>query len=165
MAALDRRGVLSLRALLLVVAVFGIGFLVVGPVRTWAHQLFAANNARGVEFSQRVQAQRLEALRPQLNEVGIEVEAAPAPAESAAAPAAPAAPVVAGEGGWLARAGRWWRQLRGIPEPLAPAATPVLADSLGLRPGERMFLPNGRVVQYDSSTVRVTRDPGPVQGH
>jgi hypothetical protein len=165
MAALDRRGVLSLRALLLVVAVFGIGFLVVGPLRSWAQQLFAANNARGVELSRRVQAQHLEALRPQLNEAGIEVEAAPAPAESAAAPVAPIAPVAAGEGGWLARAGRWWRQFRGIPEPLAPASTPVLADSLGLRPGERMFLPNGRMVQYDSSTMRVQRGPGPVEGH
>lgn len=34
---------------------------------------------------------------------------------------------------------------------------PALPDSLGLMPGERMALPDGRIVTYDSTTIRVQR--------
>ena len=153
MAVANQRGIVSRRALVLVAAVLGVGALMFGPLRSWARDLLDANVARTTEFDRRVEAQRLGAIKAELAEAGIEVESAAGAAESIAPAPAP----VEVEPGWRARVARWWRRVRGIPEPIAPAPLPVLPDSLGLRPGERMFLPDGRVIHYDSSTFRMQR--------
>lgn len=149
-----RRGVISRPVLLVVVGLFGLGLLVFGPLRSWWGEQLEANTNRSTEFKDRVQAKRLAAIRPELAEAGIEIgEAVPADSDTALAPA-PTEP------GFLERSARWWRKVRGVPEPLVPLPFPDLPDSLGLRPGERMFLPDGRVIHYDSTTFRVQKSPG-----
>lgn len=152
MNATDRSGFVSFKMVLLVLGIAGAGFALLGPVRTWGMRQLDANRDRHLEFDRRVKAQRHVAIRPELAQAGIHIEEASAPLDSshgtsdrdlASEPRA----------SLPARVARWWRNLWGTPEPLQPQI-PVMRDSLGLLPGERMILPNGRMVEYDTTTFR-----------
>src|SRR3954471_5854832 len=99
----DRRGIVSRRALVLTIVVFGVGFFVVGPLRSWAQTLFATNNTRGVEFSRRVQARRLDAVRPELSQIGIDIDE-PTDTAASSEPGTRPVPPAEVEPGWRARA-------------------------------------------------------------
>lgn len=149
MAADYRRGAVSFRAVVLLIVVLGAGGFVIGPLSGWSEQLWTANSERHVEFDRRVKAQRHAAIAPELAQAGITVESSPTPAESAVTVPATATK----RPHLLRRIALWWHRLRGAPPaPVSQPVIPVLRDSLGLLPGERAFLPGGRVVYYDTTT-------------
>jgi hypothetical protein len=116
-----------------------------------------SNAARSKEFDRRVQAQRLAPLKHDLEKVGIYVDTAPTliAAEEREDAEVPRPSL-------MVRVRRFWAKIRGEPEPVVkPTAIPVLRDSMGLLPGERMFLPGGRMVEYDTGAVmKVWPDEG-----
>jgi hypothetical protein len=151
MIATDRRGFTSVKALLLL-GVLVVGAYYLADVRDWGQKQLEANASRSHEFDRRVKAQRHAALKPDLERVGIHVDEAPAPFDTSAGVEADVARPSIGQ--WLPNL---WYRLRGAPPPVEPPPIPVLRDSLGLLPGERMYLPNGKVVEYDSTVFTYQR--------
>lgn len=151
MTATDRRGIVSLKTLLLVGAVCGAAYFLV-DVRDWGQKQIDANSARSQEFDRRVKAQRHAAIKPELERIGIHVDEAPAPLDSTAE-----AEADVNRPSLVQRLRNLWYSLRGAPVPPEPPKIPVLRDSLGLLPGERMILPNGKVVEYDTTTFNYQR--------
>ena len=150
MPATDRRGFISWKLLLLLLVLGAAGYSA-SHLREWSMSQVDANTARSREFDRRVQAQRLAPLKHDLERAGIHVDVGAAPADSTVAnvEADVARPTL------MQRVRRFWARLRGEPEPVQPLPLPVLTDSMGLRPGERMFLPGGRVVEYDTTIMHV----------
>lgn len=158
MPATDRRGFISLKGLLVVGLLVGAG-LYLGDLRDWGQRAVDSNTARSQEFDRRVKGQRHAAIKPELERIGVHIETAPAPADSTVFDAG----ARADRPSLLDRLQAFWYRIRGgTPETVEEPKIPILRDSLGLLPGERMFLPNGRVVEYDSTTFTYQR-PGAKQ--
>jgi hypothetical protein len=148
------QGFISFKALVVLCVVAGLGIYFMGSIRDWGQDQFATSQARTQEFDRRVKAQR-HAAKPELAQAGIHIEAAPAPLDSSAGTAEADVPRPT----LKQRVRSLWYRLRGAP-PIELPPIPVLRDSLGLLPGERVILPNGRVVEYDTTTFTYQRPAG-----
>src|SRR5262249_42570569 len=122
------------------------GLYYASSMRDWGQQQFDANRARTHEFDRRVSAQRVAALHPELAQAGIHVEEAPMGADSSAnVQEKVAKPTI------MQRIRGLWYRVKGAPPPPPEPEYVDLTDSLGLQPGERAYLPGGRIVEYDTT--------------
>lgn len=147
MAVSRQQGFASFKTIGLIIVGLAVAGLILGPVRSWAFRSLEADAARRHEFDRRVKAQRHSAIQGDLARAGITIETSTDSSvyESAAGPAS-----------LTTRIKSWWHHFWNPPADPNDPTIPVMRDSLGLLPGERAVLPDGRVVEYDTTTFHYT---------